>query len=188
MLKSCKVNKSRAGFTLVEALIALAVGALFLSVIVPGFANVWMTLGITGDTSRAMDIARNLASRWRDGASELETSGEVEGFRYRFITAPLSLQRKDANLPPAPPSTSGASGAGAAGQGGAAQGTSSQNQPNGAPAPAAPGGPAAAPLKGKLLRFAILVTAPSGRTLRYETAKFEIEKPDQTRGLPQPQR
>lgn len=184
MSKSCKVNRTAAGFTLVETLIALAVAAIFLSVIVPGFSNVWTTLGITGDTTRSMAIARNLASRWRDGARELDASGEVQGFAYRFVTAPLTLQQKDANLPPAPPPQSGTTGAGAPGQGAAAQ----QNQASGSSGPPTPGGSAAAPLKGKLLRFAILVTAPSGRTLRYETAKFEIEKPDETQGRPRPNR
>lgn len=184
MSKFFKVSSRLAGFTLIETLIALAAAAVFLSVIVPGFANVWITLGITGDTARAMAVARNLASRWRDGSGELDSSGEVEGFKYRFVTAPLSLQEKDSNLPPAPPAKSGTSGAGASGQGGASQ----QTLATGSAAPAAPGASAPPPLKGKLLRFAILVTAPSGRTLRYETAKFQIEKPDQTQGLPQPQR
>lgn len=184
MPKFFKVSESDEGFTLVETLIALGVAALFLSVIVPGFSNVWITLGITGDTARSMAIARNLAARWRDGAGELDASGEVQNFKYRFVTAPLTLQQKDANLPPAPPPKSGTKGAGTPGQGSPAQ----QNQASGPAGAATPGSPGAPSLKGKLLRFAIVITAPSGRTLRYETAKFEIEKPDQIQGLAQPGR
>lgn len=152
MLIFSKVNKSRAGFTLIEALVALSVAAVFLPVILRGFTNAWNTLKIAADTENSMRIARSLAAEWRDEAGNIQPSGDFHGYQYKIASEGLQLEPRDAQLPPAPP----------------------KNPATKQDAAAAQSAAEAAPPQGQLLRLVILVTAPSGRTLRYETAKLQF--------------
>lgn len=148
MSKSLKASRLRAkaGFTLFEILVALAVAAVFLPVVSQGFGAAWSASRRGDETILGLTLARALAADLAANQKISSAAGATQGFRFRIEAAPLRIEKRASLLPPPP----------------------------GPVKPAAPeGGP---PPGGKLFRVTVTVTvtAPSGRRLQYETVKRQI--------------
>jgi prepilin-type N-terminal cleavage/methylation domain-containing protein len=94
-------DRSRAGFTLLEVLVALAVAGLFLSVLARGFATAWGRQHIPVESIWAIALAREVAADVRDKGVAI--SGSAGGFNYTSRIEPLTIEPKTSSLPPTPP-------------------------------------------------------------------------------------
>jgi hypothetical protein len=150
MLKSSKgiEPQAEAGFTLVETLVALAGAAVFLPVLSQGFGMAWSATHIADDAVSGMTLARALAAGLPENVRMWEKTGVVQGFGFSIAATPLRIETLPSPLPPAP--------------GALAEKLAS----------AAPRGGGSLSDE-KLLCVTIIVTAPSGRRVRYETVKRE---------------
>jgi len=148
------------GFTLLEALAALAIAAICLGVLTRGFIAARASAGIGETTLRGMMVARILATEWRDNRLTAR-SGVRDGFRYQINIRSVRLRTLPSAFPPIPQSS---------------QQDANERQP---PPPDAGNGSPRLPVddKGKpiinRLQAVIQLTAPNGRTLHYATIKLE---------------
>lgn len=94
-------SRSRAGFTLLEVLVALAVAGLFLGVLARGFATAWGRQHIPVESIWVIALAREVAADVRDSGAAI--SGSVGAFSYTTRIAPLLIEPSTSSLPPAPP-------------------------------------------------------------------------------------
>ena len=164
---SSKANDAarRAGFTLVEVLVALVVAGLFLGVLGRAFADAWGATRTPQETVSAMMIARAVAQG--DASGAFPQAGKINGYSFRRSTDPVEIETRPSSLAPAPAADSAAV-------------ASAPGMP--VPVDTMPGvsdvgpanaGSAAVPGPRQLRRIAIVVTAPSGRRASLETIRLD---------------
>ena len=143
MSKSSAADRRRAGFTLLEVLVALVVAALFLEALAHALGASWWGARRPMEQVSALAIARAAAAEAGSRAPNLE--GRIKGFSYVTTIEPLTPEQRNAELAPLPPRDDG---------------TPVVTRAGGAPS-------------GRLNRIKVVVTAPSGRRLIFETLRFD---------------
>ena len=94
-------SRSRAGFTLLEVLVALAVAGLFLSVLARGFVTAWSRQHVPVEAIWAISLAREVAADVRGSGEAI--SGSIGGFSYTTKIKALPIDAAPSSLPPQPP-------------------------------------------------------------------------------------
>jgi len=134
-------DRKDAGFTLIEVLVALVVAAVFLEVLTRAMANSWTVSRRPMEQVAALAVARAAAVARAHNRAE-PAAAFMDPFRYETSIEPLLIERRPANLPPAPENSN------AADRSAAVQGSAPRALPQ---------------------RIRVLVSGPSGRRLIFET-------------------
>jgi len=148
MSRSSKAINERAGFTLLEVLIALAVAAVFL-----GTLSRVLATGSWSESRRAIDqvsavaVARVAATAVGADGRTVIRNGRIGLFDVTMTVAPLLTEPRPLALAPAFPA------------------------PDAGKRPQEPGG------GGYLQRIGVVVRSPSGRRLTFETIRLEGTNP-----------
>lgn len=91
----------RAGFMLLEVLVALVVAALFLGLLAQMLAGAWQGNRIPLERVIALNLARSLAGNLTASRRPLD-DGQIGRFVYMTDSAPLVLEARPSNIAPAP--------------------------------------------------------------------------------------
>jgi prepilin-type N-terminal cleavage/methylation domain-containing protein len=145
MSRLSAADRRRAGFTLLEVLVALIVAALFLEALTRALGASWWAARRPMEQVSALAIARAAAAE--AGSRAPGPEGRIKGFAYVTTIEPLTPEQRSAELAPLPPRDDGT-------------------------AVTVRTGP---PL-GRVNRIRVVVTAPSGRRLIFETLKVDTSR------------
>jgi prepilin-type N-terminal cleavage/methylation domain-containing protein len=155
---------ARAGFSLIEVLVAIVIAALMVVTLSRALTTAWSGARAPGDVLGAVTVARDILAgmRAQPNAVPVPGAGRIGPYRYEVTTGPATLDTMGSPFPPAPGDAASASTpqAGAPPPDGQKTGN---GQPAGRDAGKAPPIP---------LRIVVVVTAPSGRSVRLETVKL----------------
>ena len=94
----------RAGFMLLEVLVALVVAALFLGLLARMLAGAWQGNRLPLERVTALNLARSIAGNLNASGRSV-SDGEIGRFVYRTDSAPLVLEARPNNIAPAPDGT-----------------------------------------------------------------------------------
>ena len=148
----------RAGFMLVETLVALVIAGLFLSVFARAMADSWRATRAPMDVVTAIVLARAAAM---EAPPDAFRQAERQGYRFQRLSRPLDVAVEPSGLAPAP-----------------AAGDEPPPEPHSTPAAmqlAEPAALVAASAKPKLVLRAvsIVVATPLGRRIRFDSIKAD---------------
>lgn len=154
---------ARAGFTLIETLVALVVFAVVAVVAERGIVSVRLGLERTRDTLAAERVARSIVETELDRLVRApgEQSGETDGLGWTILAEPIDLP-----LPPAPPPPRAAGGGQQAANAQAPD--AGQGAPNGQPNAQA-GQQTQPDIQWRLLKVTVSVANGRARPLRVQT-------------------
>jgi type II secretory pathway component PulJ len=138
------VASDRAGFMLLEVMVALVIAALFLGVLAQAFAGAWRNAQRPAEQMTAMSVARAIAGDVAYDKDRPVRDEQIEGFTYMTTISPLAIVLRESRLAPMPP-------------GGAEAAPITRDENSVAPV---------------LQRVTIAVRAPSGRRLTLETIRL----------------
>uniref|UniRef100_Q07N88 Prepilin-type cleavage/methylation-like protein n=1 Tax=Rhodopseudomonas palustris (strain BisA53) TaxID=316055 RepID=Q07N88_RHOP5 len=96
------IAETRAGFMLMEVLVALAVAAMLFTVVAHVFANAWSGSRVPMELVNALNLARHLASEADIGDRGVPRDGNAGRFTYTATKFPLSVTTRATRLAPAP--------------------------------------------------------------------------------------
>ena len=145
MSRSSAADQRRAGFTLLEVLVALVVAALFLEALTRALGASWWTARRPMEQVSALAIARAAVTEASRSSPSLE--GRIKGFAFVTTIEQLTPEQRSAALAPLPP----------------------RDDSSGMPV-------RTGTLLSRLNRVRVVVTAPSGRRLIFETLKVDTSR------------
>ena len=141
------MDRRRAGFMLLEVLVALLVAALFLGVLARVLASAWQGNRQPMEQVSALSIARSVASESASDSEAFTSEGRIGRFAYATTVAPLAIEPRESLLAPAP---------------GGLEAMEKRRAGNSG--------------NTELQRMTIEVRAPSGRRLTFETIRLDKSK------------
>ncbi|MEJ1159962.1 type IV pilus modification PilV family protein [Prosthecomicrobium sp. N25] len=151
----------RAGFSLIEVLVAIVIASLMVTTLSRALSGAWAGARAPADTLAAVTVARGVIGALRAEPDSIPTAGpgRAGDYRYEVTTRPALIEYLRPPVPPAP-----------------LDGAAKRSEPQAAGAggsAAPPARPAAAPTPPpQPVDIAVVVTTPSGRSVRLETAKL----------------
>lgn len=97
------MNNSRAGFLLLEALVAIMIAAIALGVLARAIAGAWQDNRRPMERISALNVARQVASRLMLQSTAIAGHGRTGAFSYDTIVASIVIEPLDSLLAPLPP-------------------------------------------------------------------------------------
>lgn len=170
---------ARAGFSLIEVLVALALAGALVFSVSRALSAAFRATRAPADVVGAANVAAALIEgmRARPDSPPINGPGRFGAFQYEIASEPAVAELLPSPVPPAPRDATGAGG-GAPGQvGGEGQGGPQGDRPVAPPQGEAAGqgggfGGANQKKPPVPYRVVVVVTAPSGRSVRLETVKL----------------
>jgi type II secretory pathway component PulJ len=96
------MKNSRAGFLLLETLVAILIATIVLTVLARVLAGVWLDNRRPMERISALNVARHVAARLTLQTAAFTGHGRVGSFSYDTVIAPLAIEPRESQLAPMP--------------------------------------------------------------------------------------